>query len=559
MSATISSNNLKFVIFGSGHDYTLADSGEGEKVFFSHYYVPLGAENYAGFFYFMVPDENKEFFDAVKDDIAHCTFEPAIGATFNTVGEQTVKVHYRREYVYPEETLLVEKELEQKIEVVDHGAVSSTSSHIDIYSDGYGFIHPTTTSTVQEETYTMLGSGIKKISSIPWRKGSSLYNFISSSILEDVTELEYAEVSSITDMRQAFSGCEALETLEGLDGWITSKVMQMQSMFEGCHALEDISALKSWDTENVGSMEAMFKSCEALEEVSDVTNWDTAKVGNFKEMFMDTAITDLTQLSSLDVSSATYLSGMFKYCDFEELDGLGSWDVTHATQMDELFYGCDKLTDISAIEDWDVSNVRNMAYLFYGNVSLEDYTPLTDWNTSSLYNASYMFAGSNALAPDKAIGGKIKDVDFLANWDVSKVGIFEGMFQNQWWLSDISGLADWNTSNGQNFLQMFEMDCGLRSLSALAGWNMARATDIRNMFTGYMIHSSGLNEDLFQIVSYYISEDGTRYAMSDPAIGTVTDLTTDCSALEGWTVNIASPTGVVPNDATHYINPPSWR
>ena len=29
MSATIAINDLKFVIFGAGHDYTLADSGDG--------------------------------------------------------------------------------------------------------------------------------------------------------------------------------------------------------------------------------------------------------------------------------------------------------------------------------------------------------------------------------------------------------------------------------------------------------------------------------------------------------------------------------------------------
>ncbi len=104
MSATISVKNSKFVIFGAGHDYTLADSGEGEKVFFSHPFMPKGARAYAGQYLIYAPvyDDNDEtvppvITDVVKEDIAHCTFTPSLGTLFNTVGQQTVKIHYRRE------------------------------------------------------------------------------------------------------------------------------------------------------------------------------------------------------------------------------------------------------------------------------------------------------------------------------------------------------------------------------------------------------------------------------------------------------------------------------
>ena len=50
-----------------------------------------------------VADENGDLMDAVKDDIAHCTFTPALGDTFDTVGEQEIRVDYRREYIYDEE------------------------------------------------------------------------------------------------------------------------------------------------------------------------------------------------------------------------------------------------------------------------------------------------------------------------------------------------------------------------------------------------------------------------------------------------------------------------
>ena len=117
MSVTIGSGKIKFTIYGHGHERTRRDSGTGEGArFFSHPYVPLGSSVYAGQFYFLVPDENGNLIDAVKDDIAHCTFTPSIGSTFSTEGEQIVKVEYEREYA----SKTIRKTLTQKIQVVDH-------------------------------------------------------------------------------------------------------------------------------------------------------------------------------------------------------------------------------------------------------------------------------------------------------------------------------------------------------------------------------------------------------------------------------------------------------
>ena len=136
--------NLKFTIFGSGHDYTLNNSGTGEGAqWFSHPFMPKGARAYAGMYYFLVADENGDLMDAVKDDIAHCTFTPALGDTFDTVGEQEIRVDYRHEYIYDDETLVVEKHLKQKITVVDHAAVTSSYYNQNIYEDGYCYVHPT--------------------------------------------------------------------------------------------------------------------------------------------------------------------------------------------------------------------------------------------------------------------------------------------------------------------------------------------------------------------------------------------------------------------------------
>ena len=131
MSVTIRKNKLKFEIFGHGHDYTMNNSGSGDAVtIFSHPFVPKGSMIYAGQFYFEVPvyDEDDPtvepvMTDVVRFDNAHCSFSPALGTTFDDKGSVTVRAYYRREYVYDEETIVVERNYEQTIEVVDHGEI----------------------------------------------------------------------------------------------------------------------------------------------------------------------------------------------------------------------------------------------------------------------------------------------------------------------------------------------------------------------------------------------------------------------------------------------------
>lgn len=161
--------NLSFTIWGNGHDYTpclLIPVTEKYRSFHT-LFVPLNSVNYAGQWYFLVPDEQGNPIDCVKDDLAHCTFTPALGATFNTEGEVTVECHYHREYIYPEETLVVDKTVTQKITVVDHGTVSSSRTYGDIYTDGYLFLRPRYTNSVETDIRYLLFGNPTKVSSFP--------------------------------------------------------------------------------------------------------------------------------------------------------------------------------------------------------------------------------------------------------------------------------------------------------------------------------------------------------------------------------------------------------
>lgn len=462
MSATINANDLKFTIFGSGHDYTLADSGDGEKIFFSHPFMPKGARAYAGQYLIYAPvyDDNDEtvppvITDVVKEDIAHCTFTPALGTAFNTEGEQVVKIHYRREYVYAESTILVEKELEQTIEVVDHGAVTSANYNNDIYADGYTYIHPAD-DTIGNNLYWMTTGNFTKVSSLPWRT-KNLKELNLPYTVTDLTEFQYADVSQVYTMEGAFQNLAYIESLEGLETWDVSGCFMAKNLFSGCTKLKDLKALKNWNWKNLGDARGMFALCTSLEKLEGLENWYFPNItSNTDEMF-------------------------YRCWSLKDLLALKNWDVSTWTLAKKVFKECYSLVDLTPLSDWDVSNITNMTEMFY----------CYDDNTGQVLKIA-----------------KLRTLHGLENWNVSKVQIFDGMFNGRAWLEDISALANWDMSNA---LQVVAMLSGTtpRSLTAVKNWKFKKVLPYYyndNNYTGFwgLFDKSGL--EYSELLDKYVYE-----------------------------------------------------
>lgn len=84
--------------------------------------------------------------------------------------------------------------------------------------------------------------------------------------------------------------------------------------------------------------------------------------------------------------------------DLTDISGLSSWDVSKVTDMTNVFVGCSSLTDSSPISSWDTSSVRTMYEMFAGCSSLSDLTPIEGWNVSSVIDGGMnsMFGGTAA-------------------------------------------------------------------------------------------------------------------------------------------------------------------
>ena len=541
MSATITQNNLKFVIFGSGHDYTRLDSGMGEKTFFSHPFVPLNSVNYAGQYYFLVPDQNGEFFDAVKEDLLHCTFDPDLGTAFDTEGEVTIKVSYRREYILPEETILVEKELEQTIEVVDHGTVASSSTNIDIYTDGYGFIRPQAEQVVEVKNYILSGNPTK-LSSIPWRAtglGEGIYGFIGASNLTDIDELQYADTSNCTQFAKVFYNCTNLEDISALESWETSKVTFMSNLFFATK-VKDLTPLKAWDVSKVTNLASAFYWMKELETLEGLEDWNVSAVTDMSNLFnSDSALEDISALSKWDVSSVTNMASIFGGCEaLESLEGLEDWDVSSVTNLSNAFKSCN-MDSLLPLGKWK-PKPTTMEAIFFGCKKITTLLGLGNFDLSDCTNLKQAFQDCI----------KLIDIYGVETWDVSSVTNFGQMFAYSYWIADISAIADWEFGEA-NTSGMFLYVSAILDVDNIT-LDLSECTAVGQMFyTQPFGNISGIG-DVFEQGSMYYDYDGNGYS----TIAYTANLyTKDASNAENWTVN---GTGLGIFDS-NWSNRPSWN
>ena len=555
MSATIGINDLKFVIFGAGHDYTLADSGDGDVQVFSHPFVPLNSVMYAGMWYFLVPDENGDPIDAVKDDIAHCTFTPDIGDTFSAEGEITVECNYHREYIHDEETIIVDKTVRQTITVVNHGTVSNAAhwvggwndyARVDIYTDGYGFFRPYTTTEVGAYAYQSDAfNTIVKTSSIPWRAssiGRSGSPMIIGHALTDISELAYADVSNATVI------CLMSDTY-----------------------VEDISALAEWDISNCEDLDRFLSWNSKLKDISPLLNWRGGKIRTMRDAWAGCDLTSLHGLENLDVSTVENMSGAFQNnANLTDISALLGWVTTSLEKLGPFLMGCSKLVNLHGLENFDVSNVYDLSGFLKGCSKVASLTALSAW--TPVPTTLYHFCSSTS----------IKKLDGVENFDVSNCTNFESAFQGNYYLTNCDAVKDWDTSSGTNFAYMLQGAYWLTSLKAFEDWNfggncgamfyiasvlsvsdvvfnLSRVTNYSQMF--YAIekdYSSKLGKDLIKSGTVWYDASRTMYTVGEVDDGDhpLSEYSRDASNASNWTVS-GSNLGAFNIDK--WSNTPAWN
>jgi len=347
--------------------------------------------------------------------------------------------------------------------------------------------------------------------------------------LQAIRGLELLDISGINSLKEMFSECGSLVTVEGIDKWDVSHITDMSYMFDMCYNLRDLD-IEKWTVSNVQSMEGMF-SCTAGLNI-DLSDWDVSNVKNFSGMFY-ASFDPSGFVSKWNTGSAENMSNMFSGLSITALD-LSGWNTSKVTDMLNMFTNCSNLVTISVGSGWSTASVTQSDDMFSGCTSLvggagtvydENHTDATyahiDGGTANpgyltdksqiqafavLYEdgslvfykragvpaagetyeegslkANYVYTGIENITGDAPWGSRRQEIKSVKFVDKISPADCSGWFA----LTKITSFDGTNldTSNADDFTTLFN-ECTSLVTVDLSSWNTGNVTSMDNMFSG---------------------------------------------------------------------------
>ena len=129
------------------------------------------------------------------------------------------------------------------------------------------------------------------------------------------------------------------------------------------------------------------------------------------------------------------------------------------------------LIDASCLEHLDVSLCTDLSFMFYNCKKVKNFDFLKEWDVSKTTKFANMFTFCN-----------FSNVNFLSKWNMKNAEDLEHMFWGCENLKDLTGIQNWKLENAKLFCRMFGNCKNLTDANALQYWNMTQAIDISYMF-----------------------------------------------------------------------------
>ncbi|WP_086229175.1 BspA family leucine-rich repeat surface protein [Campylobacter devanensis] len=220
------------------------------------------------------------------------------------------------------------------------------------------------------------------------------------------------DTSAITDMSGLFYESERKD-FSGIESWDVSSVTNMRWMFYGCENFNQ--PLNNWDVSSVTNINEMFYGCENFNQPLDnwlINNPNADKIINeiygygtfekaratikpingkyhpkYKWQLKLLTLDNSVNLGDIDTSAITDMSELFYESERKDFSGIENWNVSSVTYMSGMFYNCYDFNQ--PLNNWDVSNVTNMNSMFSGCENFNQ--PLNNWDVSSVTDTSWMF------------------------------------------------------------------------------------------------------------------------------------------------------------------------
>jgi len=195
--------------------------------------------------------------------------------------------------------------------------------------------------------------------------------------------------SNVTDLNGMFRGCASLTELD-LSGSNAEKVKNMGNMFDGCVALSNLN-LSGFKTGSVTDMRYLFSSCQSLESL-DLSGFNTENVSSMVSMFTQCSSLRSLDLSSFNTSKVIDMNLMFYMCTNLESIDLSSFDTENLQQMAHMFYSCTKL-EMLDLSSFATPNMTSMLCAFQYCKNLKTIYVTSAFTTDKVTEGPYAFAG----------------------------------------------------------------------------------------------------------------------------------------------------------------------
>ena len=188
-----------------------------------------------------------------------------------------------------------------------------------------------------------------------------------------------------------FSDLKALTTIEGLQNLNTSAVTDMRNMFSGCSGLTSLN-LSNFNTSTVTDMSLMFFGCSGLKELN-VSNFNTSKVTDMSDMFSRCSGLKELNVSSFNTSAVTEMGDMFSGCSGLKELNVSNFNTSAVESMWGMFSGCSGLTSLN-LSNFNTSAVESMWGMFSSCSGLKTILNPNIWRCEQSQN---MFKGCTQL------------------------------------------------------------------------------------------------------------------------------------------------------------------
>ena len=165
---------------------------------------------------------------------------------------------------------------------------------------------------------------------------------------------------------------------------------------------------KEVKVEKAGTYDVVLKGDNTLEEAvisagyglaqkrSDMTGSAFQVESSMSNMFcLCKSLLSLPDISKIDTSKVTDMSGMFECSSLLSLPDISNWDTSNVSNMCALFHNCSSLLYLPDISKWNTSNVSNMNYMFSGCKSLKFLPDISKWNITNVNKMSKIFDSCN--------------------------------------------------------------------------------------------------------------------------------------------------------------------